>query len=304
MGWLRNLIKKGGTKQEFQQIPGSGPTPASKLDPNRLSWQDWGQGYPFYRGKDWSDYLSSGALVQRKDIKYRDLVKSNPAGTLIVDDTFGKEMHIPAFRGTIVSNAKIPNGYYKNGATLKVVTVCTQTQTITERILKLMPFYQARKQIDPTSSQFYDMHEEFINQSASKASSIGNWFTTAIVDKLNPATVANKIGIWVQMVTTTVPLAKIDTNRKSVLEGKPLPGSSLPNALPLLGKDRLIGTPKTTPVTIPVPSAQVPISTSTPVPFQPKKKDEIVPMWVKNVGIIGGATLLTYLTIRYIRRER
>ena len=272
-------------KNEFQSQPNAtGPTPASQLDPNRPRIRDWRVGYPFYRGLNWSDYLSQGALVQSKNLKIRNILfGENPTGTLAVSERIGKEMYIPYFSGTIVSNTKIPNGYYKSGSTIKVVTADEINETVTEHTLKLMPFYDAQRAIDPNRKEFYDMHEDFTKSTTEKASKMGTWWSNLLVGTFSASNVAKKIGIFVKVSEQTMPLAP--SSSTSI--------SSQPSLLPY-GPARGVRGVGTSPYT-PATSPSRPITGGNQVPFKPSKPQEDTFFTTQNIALIGVGAVALYV---------
>lgn len=293
MGWLKEIIDKikiGGTKDEFQSQPNAtGPTPAHLLDPNRPRISDWGVGYPFYRGSSWSNYLSQGALVQSKDLSTSNILfNQNPSGTLAVSKKLGAEMYIPSFSGKVVSNTKIPSGYYKIGSTIKVVTAEEINGTVTEHTLKLMNFNDAKRKVDPSLKQFYDMHENMIDQSSKKASKLGNWWSNLIVGDLNPNVVASKIGMFVQVATVTAPLKKVSQQSAiNAVRGQMTPLN--PSLLPweVGGAKGIRG------ITGSSPSR--PITGGNQVPYKPSKTKEDTLLTTQNIALIGVGALAIYV---------
>ena len=276
MGWF-------WSKNEFQSQPNAtGPTvvqskPTGTPLSEKLNSGDWGKGWPFYKGtNNWTDYLSSGALVQsitgkrnlnnKGNIRGWLLFKEPPTGTLLVDSD-SKAMinaqlpYAPYVSGGMKPKTNtLPAGYYKKGSTFKVVQVDMYTQTVTQTTFKL---YSAREIINSLGGEY-----KFINQlrdDLQKYSSKVNQAPVSIKTDLD-----KRIGQWKKVLVETAPLKKV--SQQSAIDAV---RNQMSPFRPIIGGNQ--------------------------VPFKPSKTKEDTFFTTQKIALIGVGVLAVYV---YYTREK
>ena len=291
-GWFWN-------KNEFQSQPNAtGPTlvqskPTGTPLSDRLNSGDWVKGWPFYKGSNnWTDYLSSGALVQsltgkinlnnKGNFRAWLLWKKPPDGTLLVDNKSRSMInaqlpYVPYVSGGMKPNTTtLPAGYYKKGSTFKVVVFDPYVKPngeLTEYTFELMTSQKALEKAQPGTAIIAGI-DDFLRD-------VNAWFNKSPV---NPNTVSpdikNRTGQWVKVSEQTLPFEPIGSTINLETSASLLPWE-------VGGVKGIRG--------ITGSSLSKPITGGNQVPFKPSQTKEDTLFTTQNIALIGVGAVAFYV---------